>query len=124
MFSIKSDLPCGLVVRIPGFHPGGPGSIPGVGTFFYFRIVGTFLILGDASILIKPVCAYSTADDVRRKLLSNLPVGDAVEACEVTIVKVPSTKPLTRAQYKQAINYWPVTFHEDKRCVFIWQLCV
>ena len=23
----------GLVVRIPGFHPGGPGSIPGVGTF-------------------------------------------------------------------------------------------
>ena len=27
-------LPCGLVVRIPGFHPGGPGSIPGMGTFF------------------------------------------------------------------------------------------
>ena len=24
----------GLVVRIPGFHPGGPGSIPGVGNFF------------------------------------------------------------------------------------------
>ena len=23
---------CGLVVRIPGFHPGGPGSIPGIGT--------------------------------------------------------------------------------------------
>ena len=23
--------PYGLVVRIPGFHPGGPGSIPGVG---------------------------------------------------------------------------------------------
>ena len=22
---------CGLVVRIPGFHPGGPGSIPGTG---------------------------------------------------------------------------------------------
>ena len=21
------------MVRIPGFHPGGPGSIPGVGTF-------------------------------------------------------------------------------------------
>ena len=27
------SLPYGLVVRIPGFHPGGPGSIPGVGTF-------------------------------------------------------------------------------------------
>ena len=24
---------CGLVVRIPGFHPGGPGSIPGTGKF-------------------------------------------------------------------------------------------
>ena len=29
----------GLVVRIPGFHPGGPGSIPGVGTFGCNRIV-------------------------------------------------------------------------------------
>ena len=29
----------GLVVRIPGFHPGGPGSIPGSGnvTFCEFR---------------------------------------------------------------------------------------
>lgn len=25
-------LPYGLVVRIPAFHAGGPGSIPGVGT--------------------------------------------------------------------------------------------
>ncbi|GFU17076.1 hypothetical protein NPIL_427131 [Nephila pilipes] len=25
------QVPCGLVVRIPGFHPGGPGSIPGMG---------------------------------------------------------------------------------------------
>ena len=23
------------MVRIPGFHPGGPGSIPGMGTFFF-----------------------------------------------------------------------------------------
>ena len=29
------SLPCGLVVRIPGFHPGGPGSIPGMGTFLF-----------------------------------------------------------------------------------------
>ena len=41
-----SQVRCGLVVRIPGFHPGGPGSIPGTGIFsfihyFYvgFRIV-------------------------------------------------------------------------------------
>jgi hypothetical protein len=23
------------MVRIPGFHPGGPGSIPGCGTFYF-----------------------------------------------------------------------------------------
>ena len=28
-------LPRGLAVRISGFHPGGPGSIPGVGTKFF-----------------------------------------------------------------------------------------
>ena len=31
---IWEHIPYGLVVRIPGFHPGGPGSIPGVGTFW------------------------------------------------------------------------------------------
>ena len=25
-------VPYGLAVRIPGFHPGGPGSTPGMGT--------------------------------------------------------------------------------------------
>ena len=27
-------IPYGLAVRIPGFHPGGPGSTPGMGTPF------------------------------------------------------------------------------------------
>ena len=27
-------IPFGLVARIPGFHPGGPGSIPGMGSFY------------------------------------------------------------------------------------------
>ena len=27
-------LPYGLVARIAGFHPAGPGSIPGMGNFF------------------------------------------------------------------------------------------
>ena len=31
-----SALPYGLVVRIPAFHAGGPGSIPGVGSGFAF----------------------------------------------------------------------------------------
>ena len=33
------QIPYGLAVRIPGFHPGGPGSTPGMGTaapFFCF----------------------------------------------------------------------------------------
>ena len=28
-------IPHGLVARIPGFHPGGPGSIPGMGDMFF-----------------------------------------------------------------------------------------
>ena len=39
------SFPCGLVVRIPGFHPGGPGSIPGMGTFF-FLFFFLFLLTG------------------------------------------------------------------------------
>ena len=31
-------VPFGLVVRIPGFHPGGPGSIPGMGSFIFTSI--------------------------------------------------------------------------------------
>ena len=31
----NTQLPRGLAVRISGFHPGGPGSIPGVGTNFF-----------------------------------------------------------------------------------------
>ncbi len=29
-----APIPCGLVVRIRGFHPRGPGSIPGTGIKF------------------------------------------------------------------------------------------
>ena len=43
--------PYGLAVRIPGFHPGGPGSTPGMGitmsfsfSFFLFVIINSFLI--------------------------------------------------------------------------------
>ena len=31
---IYQIVPRGLMARIPGFHPGGPGSIPGVGVHF------------------------------------------------------------------------------------------
>ena len=32
-------LPCGLVVRISGFHSGGPGSIPGMGNVLRVSIM-------------------------------------------------------------------------------------
>ena len=46
-------VPFGLVVRISGSHPGGPGSIPGMGTlfscqaFFFFLSHKGLLILLD-----------------------------------------------------------------------------
>ena len=34
------EIPYGLAVRIPGFHPGGPGSTPGMGkTIVVFTII-------------------------------------------------------------------------------------
>ena len=35
------------------------------------------------------------------------------------LVKVPAYAPLTRKQYEETILYWPVTFHEDKRFVYL-----
>ena len=32
--SVRVFVPCGLAVRIPGSHPGGPGSTPGMGMDF------------------------------------------------------------------------------------------
>ena len=32
----NSILPCGPVARMPGLHPGGPGSIPGM--FYKFNL--------------------------------------------------------------------------------------
>ena len=41
------EIPYGLAVRIPGFHPGGPGSSPGMETHFLHckctKLAGVFL---------------------------------------------------------------------------------
>ena len=37
-------VPRGLAVRIPGFHPGGPGSTPGAGEFSHPTPIYTTLI--------------------------------------------------------------------------------
>ena len=34
----------GLVARIPGFHPGGPGSIPGIGANLFCLLGKGFVI--------------------------------------------------------------------------------
>ena len=35
-------IPRGLMARIPGFHPGGPGSIPGVGELLFALFLNNF----------------------------------------------------------------------------------
>ena len=35
-------IPRGLTARIPGFHPGGPGSTPGVGKLFFPALLVLF----------------------------------------------------------------------------------
>ena len=35
---IPYRIPYGLAVRIPGFHPGGPGSTPGMGKLEHFLL--------------------------------------------------------------------------------------
>jgi len=52
----------------------------------------------------------------KAELFSGLDV--AVDSLgEPVLVQVPSTPPLTRAQYEAAIQHWPSSFHEDKMCV-------
>ena len=43
-----SVLPYGLVVRIPGFHPGGPGSTPGMGNC-HFTFIFTITLVQSTS---------------------------------------------------------------------------
>ena len=47
-----SSIPHGLTARIPGFHPGGPGSTPGVGKGTFFEgIFGKILPVLDLKYL-------------------------------------------------------------------------
>lgn len=38
--NMNISIPCGLVVSIPGFDPGGSGSIPCMGTCYYWHRSG------------------------------------------------------------------------------------
>ena len=41
----------GLVVRISGSHPGGPGSIPGVGNFLNWQINSLFYVYAMVNVI-------------------------------------------------------------------------
>ena len=45
---VLRGIPYGLAVRIPGFHPGGPGSTPGMGIHF-LSVQTMFLSVTQAS---------------------------------------------------------------------------
>ena len=46
-------IPCGLVARIAGFHPAGPGSIPGMGNNFFESSISFFQVQSQSTKLIK-----------------------------------------------------------------------
>ena len=47
---LSTEFPYGLAVRIPGFHPGGPGSTPGMGTIERFSFTRNFFLVSTKSI--------------------------------------------------------------------------
>ena len=75
-------LPYGLVVRIPAFHAGGPGSIPGVGTHIlyhtiiamsYFQHILLYIFIKSNHIAICPVTpitfdVYSISDPIHYRI--------------------------------------------------------
>ena len=119
-----SAVPFGLVVRIPGFHPGGPGSIPGVGSysFFFFHIVASFMLLfscyaiGQLVVLLLPCKKHTDREQGKIDIQTSLiQAHELVGTGEIFITPVAKKKPITRKQYEEANSYWPAHFHEDKR---------
>ena len=131
---IKYDLPFGLVVRISGFHPEGPGSIPGVGIPFWIFLflfqfgfnpmLGNFIFLslttatflffstdGIIQVLISPTNS-ETIESFTQQLRPRI---DFTGLGRVSIVQVCRMKPITRAQFVAATKFWPTNFHENKR---------
>ena len=53
--ALLHGIPYGLAVRIPGFHPGGPGSTPGMGrhAFGCTNFAGVFIFFYQAPRLVK-----------------------------------------------------------------------
>ena len=63
------QFPFGLVIRIPGFPPGGPGSIPGMGKFYWYYVFVKYQLFEHIQYFEKPhvisssyMTAYHMAD--------------------------------------------------------------
>ena len=105
---LLSCLPYGLAVRIPGFHPGGPGSTPGMGTSNFLLLFFTEL-----HVLIKPVSSSSVDNES----------ATAIEDIEqLYTTQVPMKKPLTRQQFVEAQKFWNCHFFEDKKYKILYRL--
>ena len=116
------------MVRIPGFHPGGPGSIPGVGIpfciFFFFVVVVVnlffffffFCIIGTNLTVIISESSNEIVDEQMLSLDHLLRQNPKIVGIgKIHMVSVPRWKPITRKQFDTAVKYWPTHFHEDKR---------
>ena len=141
---VVCDLPYGLAVRIPGFHPGGPGSTPGMGTrylfhfawlflnmyFFYFTnsfkfffqkfyyenyvFLSTFFQISESLLQIILCVRNEVAADNSFTQLIQQNKTAANFLGEPFVANVAKHPPLTREQFNQASLLWPVNFHEDK----------
>ena len=110
------------MVRIPGFHPGGPGSIPGMGKLIFFfpplsqqLCLSLFHLVSDSVIQI--ILHEKGQDlDIGNTLLEQLEQHNikAESLGQPFVVHVAKHPPLTRNQFTQASVCWPVNFHEDK----------
>ena len=67
MLTKHKHIPFGLVVRIPGFHPGGSGSIPGMGSFLV-----TFMHIAQT---ITEIQNGSHSDNQKPGILTTIPNG-------------------------------------------------
>ena len=106
------------MVRIPGFHPGGPGSIPGVGSYIFFSTLFFFLLFtGSLSVLLLPCKEGADPEKGKTELQTLIQQQGLVGLGGISIVSVVKEKPITRKQYEEAASFWPTHFHEDKRFV-------
>ena len=123
------DLPYGLAVRIPGFHPGGPGSTPGMGTQIIFNFLNSaFVLLMKQFVFFLPSSFSDTIIQIilcpkkkqcvdfissLKDLLQQNRINSELLG-EPFVTNVAKHSPLTRKQFNEASSCWPVNFHEDK----------